>query len=79
MTALLIIILFLFLALFLGIRAQHGKDMNLEQWSVGGRGFGTIFVFSLWQVKFIRRLHFREAAGRIVKEHLPFIFWDMVL
>ncbi|MGR5880191.1 hypothetical protein ACT7DO_21815 [Bacillus pacificus] len=46
MTALLIIILFLFLALFLGIRAQHGKDMNLEQWSVGGRGFGTIFVFS---------------------------------
>ena len=63
MTALLIIILFLFLALFLGIRAQHGKDMNLEQWSVGGRGFGTIFVFSLWQVRFIRRLHFRGRLG----------------
>ena len=75
MTALLIIILFLFLALFLGIRAQHGKDMNLEQWSVGEEGLALFLFFSLWQVKFIRRLHFwEEVAGRIVKEHLPFIF-----
>ena len=45
MTALLIIILFLFLALFLGIRAQHGKDMNLEQWSVGEEDL-ALFLFS---------------------------------
>ena len=63
MTALLIIILFLFLALFLGIRAQHGKDMNLEQWSVGEEDLALFLFFSLWQVKFIRRLHFWEAAG----------------
>jgi SSS family solute:Na+ symporter len=33
--------------LLLGLRARHGKDMDLEQWSVGGRGFGTILVFVL--------------------------------
>lgn len=33
--ALLIIFVFLALAIFLGIRAQRGKDMNLEQWTVG--------------------------------------------
>lgn len=35
------------LVLWLGVRAQRGKDMNLEQWTVGGRGFGTAIVFLL--------------------------------
>jgi SSS family solute:Na+ symporter len=35
------------LALALGILARRGKDMNLEQWTVGGRGFGAVFVFLL--------------------------------
>ncbi len=35
------------LALALGFLASRGKDMNLEQWTVGGRGFGAIFVFVL--------------------------------
>jgi SSS family solute:Na+ symporter len=35
------------LALFLGIRARRGRDMNLEQWTVGGRGFGSALVFLL--------------------------------
>lgn len=35
------------LALALGFLARRGKDMNLEQWTVGGRGFGAIFVFVL--------------------------------
>lgn len=35
------------LALALGLLARRGKDMNLEQWTVGGRGFGAIFVFLL--------------------------------
>lgn len=43
--ALLIIVTVLAFALFLGIQARSGKDMNLEQWTVGGRGFGTIFIF----------------------------------
>jgi len=35
------------LALALGFLAQRGKEMNLEQWTVGGRGFGAVFVFLL--------------------------------
>ena len=35
------------LALALGFLASRGKDMNLEQWTVGGRGFGALFVFLL--------------------------------
>ncbi|HEU0369004.1 MAG TPA: sodium:solute symporter family protein, partial [Candidatus Acidoferrum sp.] len=35
------------LALVLGFLARRGKEMNLEQWTVGGRGFGAIFVFLL--------------------------------
>ena len=33
--------------LLLGLRARRGKDMDLEQWTVGGRGFGTLLVFVL--------------------------------
>ena len=42
-----IIVLVLIFALYLGLRASKGKDMDLEQWSVGGRSFGTIFAFFL--------------------------------
>jgi SSS family solute:Na+ symporter len=45
--ALIVIGAFLALSIFLGIRARRGKDMDLEEWSVGGRGFGTLFVFLL--------------------------------
>src|ERR687885_2642000 len=45
--ALIIIFAVILLALFLGLQAKRGRDMDLEQWTVGGRGFGTIFVFLL--------------------------------
>lgn len=45
--ALLVLAVFLALALGLGLLAQRGKGLSLEQWAVGGRGFGTIFVFLL--------------------------------
>ena len=45
--ALLIITAFFFIALALGLYARRGRTMSLEQWSVGGRGFGAIFVFLL--------------------------------
>lgn len=45
--ALLIIFVCLLLSLYFGIRAQRGKNMNMEQWTVGGRGFGSIFIFLL--------------------------------
>lgn len=46
-SALLILAAVTILALYLGVRARHGHDMNLEQWTVGGRSFGTLFVFLL--------------------------------
>src|SRR6185437_14151888 len=45
--ALVIIAAAALLALALGFLASRGKEMSLEQWTVGGRGFGAIFVFLL--------------------------------
>src|SRR5262245_35569164 len=46
-SALLIIGLVFALAIALGLLARRGHEMNLEQWSIGGRGFGAIFAFVL--------------------------------
>jgi SSS family solute:Na+ symporter len=45
--ALVIIAAFFILAVALGLLARRGRTMSLEQWSLGGRGFGTIFIFLL--------------------------------
>jgi solute:Na+ symporter, SSS family len=45
--SLLIIFLFLVFALYLGVKARSGKQMNMEEWAVGGRSFGTLFIFLL--------------------------------
>ena len=45
--ALAIIFATMLLALGLGVLARRGRQMSLEQWTVGGRGFGTVFVFLL--------------------------------
>ncbi|MEO8829793.1 sodium:solute symporter family protein [Lapillicoccus sp.] len=37
----------LLVALALGLRARKGHELNLEEWAVGGRSFGVIFVFLL--------------------------------
>ena len=39
------------------LRARRGRDMDLEQWSVGGRGFGAIFVFLLMAGRDLLDLH----------------------
>lgn len=45
--ALVIIFATMLFALVLGVQARRGRAMDLEQWTVGGRGFGTAFVFLL--------------------------------
>jgi len=45
--AIVIIFLTAVAALLLGLRARHGREMTLEEWSVGGRSFGTVLVFIL--------------------------------
>jgi len=61
--ALLIIFAFLAFAIYLGIRARRGKDMNLEEWSVGGRGFGTLFIFLLLAGEIYTTFTFLGASG----------------
>ena len=46
-SALVIIALTAILALALGLAARRGVRMTLEQWTVGGRGFGAPLVFLL--------------------------------
>lgn len=61
--ALLIIALTALAALLLGLRARRGKDMDLEQWSVGGRGFGTILVFVLMAGEIYTTFTFLGGSG----------------
>ncbi|HKV52513.1 MAG TPA: sodium:solute symporter [Gemmatimonadaceae bacterium] len=51
------------IALALGIRARRGHAMTLEQWSVGGRGFGTIFVFVLMAGEIYTTFTFLGGSG----------------
>jgi solute:Na+ symporter, SSS family len=46
-SALMIIFLVALVALYLGIRATRGKEMNVNEFAVGNKGFGTLFVFLL--------------------------------
>src|SRR5471032_1899627 len=45
--ALVVIALAALLSLAIGLWARGGKRMTLEQWTVGGRGFGGLLVFLL--------------------------------
>jgi SSS family solute:Na+ symporter len=62
-SALLIIAAATLLALALGVRARRGHDMNLEQWSVGGRSFGTAFVFLLMAGEIYTTFTFLGGSG----------------
>jgi len=63
--ALLIILLAAASALLLGLAARRGRDMNLEQWSVGGRSFGTAFMFLLLAGEIYTIFSFLGASGFI--------------
>ena len=61
--ALAIILGFILLALALGIQARRGKTMDLEQWTVGGRGFGAVFVFLLMAGEIYTTFTFLGGSG----------------
>src|SRR3954449_13358596 len=63
--ALAIIAAVMVLAIALGLRARRGRDMDLEQWSVGARGFGTIFVFLLMAGEIYSTFTFLGGAGLV--------------
>jgi SSS family solute:Na+ symporter len=62
-SALLIIAAVTLFALYLGVRARHGHDMSLEQWTVGGRSFGTAFVFLLMAGEIYTTFTFLGGSG----------------
>lgn len=51
------------LALGLGLRARSGRQMNLTEWAVGGRGFGAILVFLLLAGEIYTTFTFLGASG----------------
>src|SRR5436309_3621945 len=61
--ALLVIAFFLSLSFVLGLLAHRGRTMSLEQWSVGGRGFGTVFVFLLMAGEIYTTFTFLGGSG----------------
>jgi len=61
--ALVVLLAFLLLSLVLGVLAQRGHAMSLEQWTVGGRGFGTLFVFLLLAGEIYTTFTFLGASG----------------
>ncbi|WP_042345148.1 sodium:solute symporter family protein [Bacillus massiliigorillae] len=54
---------FLVLAIILGLFARKGQDMDMEQWAVGGRSFGTIFIFVLLAGEIFTTFTFLGATG----------------
>lgn len=64
MTAPLLILAATFaVAIGLGLWARRGHEMSLEQWSVGGRAFGTIFVFLLMAGEIYTTFTFLGGSG----------------
>jgi solute:Na+ symporter, SSS family len=61
--ALLVLAFFLALSFALGLLAQRGRTMSLEQWSVGGRGFGALFVFLLMAGEIYTTFTFLGGSG----------------
>ena len=72
--ALLIIFIFFVLAIFLGIRSAKGKDMTLEQWTVGGRSFGALFVFLLMAGEMYTTFTFLGASGWAYSKGAPALY-----
>lgn len=61
--ALPVLIVFFAGAIGLGLMSRRGKDMDLEQWAVGGRGLGSIIVFLLLAGEIYTTFTFLGASG----------------
>src|SRR5271169_4709056 len=61
--ALTIIFAIVFLGAGIGFRAGARKKMNLEQWTVGGRGFGSVLMYLLMAGEVYTTFSFLGASG----------------
>ena len=72
--AIIIIFAFFLLAISLGIRSSRGKEMTLEQWTVGGRSFGALFVFLLMAGEIYTTFTFLGASGWAYSKGAPALY-----
>ena len=53
---------------------SKGKDMTLEQWTVGGRSFGALFVFLLMAGEIYTTFTFLGASGWAYSKGAPALY-----
>ncbi len=61
-------------AIALGLYAKRGHTMTLEQWSVGGRGFGSLFVFLLMAGEIYTTFTFLGGSGWAYGKGAPALY-----
>ena len=61
--ALAVITAFFIIAIVLGLAARGRQPMSLEQWSLAGRGFGTVVVFVLMAGEIYTTFTFLGGSG----------------
>ncbi len=65
---------FFVIAISLGLLAKRGHTMTLEQWSVGGRGFGSLFVFLLMAGEIYTTFTFLGGSGWAYGKGAPALY-----
>ncbi|MDP1892279.1 MAG: sodium:solute symporter [Gemmatimonadaceae bacterium] len=65
---------FFVVAIALGLLAKRGHTMTLEQWSVGGRGFGSLFVFLLMAGEIYTTFTFLGGSGWAYSKGAPALY-----
>lgn len=65
---------FFVIAIALGLLARQGHAMTLEQWSVGGRGFGSVFVFLLMAGEIYTTFTFLGGSGWAYGKGAPALY-----
>lgn len=74
-SALLILAAFFTGALVLGLAAKRGVAMNLEEWSIAGRGFGAIISFVLIAGEIFSTYSFLGATGWAYAKGAPVFYY----
>jgi len=69
--ALSVIFVIVLISSIVGMYAGSRYKMDLEQWTVAGRGFGLIFVWLLMAGGFIQPSPFSEQAAGLILAVLP--------
>lgn len=72
--AILIIILTFLFAFYLGVRARKGQKMEMEQWAVANRNFGSIIMFVLMAGEIFTTYVFLGGTGGAYRMGGPIIY-----